>query len=75
MLHFALIVAITDRCGKKTDSEVLLKADTLPPVLVLRLQRLQYDRSTGLQKKLMNGVQVPLTVDMSDYSCVVGMRE
>ena len=60
-----------NRCKKKTDAEVLLKADTLPPILILRLQRLQYDRNSGSQIKLSNGVQVPLTVDLGDFSCVV----
>lgn len=38
---------------------------------MLRLQRLQYDRGSGNQMKLTNGVQIPLSLDFADFSNLV----
>ena len=62
------------RCQKKCDAEVLTKIELLPPVLTIRLQRLQYDRGSGNQTKLTNGVQIPLSLDFTDFSNLVGAK-
>lgn len=54
-------------CNRKCDAEVLTRIRVLPPVLMVRLQRLQYDRGSGSQLKLTNGVQIPLTLDFSQF--------
>ena len=58
-------------CQKKCDAEVLTKIESLPPVLMIRMQRLQYDRGSGNQMKLPNGVQIPLCLDFTAFSNLV----
>ena len=58
----------------KCDAEVLCKMKELPPLLMIRLQRLQFDRSSGSQTKLTNGVQIPLTLDFANFSSLVTLR-
>lgn len=41
---------------------------------MVRLQRLQYDRGSGSQLKLTNGVQIPLTLDFSQFCNLVFFR-
>ena len=64
---------MTLRCQKKCDAEVLTKIESLPPILTIRMQRLQYDRGSGNQTKLTNGVQIPLALDFTDFSNLVGV--
>ena len=47
---------------------------SLPPILTIRLQRLQFDRGSGSRTKLTNGVQIPLSLDFSEFSNLVGLR-
>lgn len=47
----------------------------LPPVLMIRMQRLQYDKGSGNQTKLTNGVQIPQWIDFASFSSLVGERE
>lgn len=44
----------------------------LPPVLMIRMQRLQYDKGSGNQTKLTNGVQIPQWIDFASFSSLVG---
>ena len=60
------------RCQKKCDAEVLTKIKSLPPILTIRMQRLQYNRGSGNQTKLTNGVQIPLSLDFTNFSNLVG---
>lgn len=68
---FELNTFLTFRCKCKCDAEVLTKIKRLPSILMLRLQRLQYDRGSGNQMKLTNGVQIPLSLDFADFSNLV----
>ena len=67
----SLVLSFISRCNRKCDAEVLTKIKRLPSVLVLRLQRLQYDRGSGNQMKLTNGVQIPLAFDFANFSNLV----
>lgn len=69
-----LSIVVMNRCAKKCDAEVLSKVKVLPPVLMIRMQRLQFDRGSGNQMKLRNGVQIPLTLDFSDFSNLVRIQ-
>lgn len=69
-----LRIVVMNRCAKKCDAEVLSKVKVLPPVLMIRMQRLQFDRGSGNQMKLTNGVQIPLTLDFSDFSNLVRIQ-
>lgn len=69
-----LSIVVMNRCAKKCDAEILSKVKVLPPVLMIRMQRLQYDRGSGNQMKLKNGVQIPLSLDFSDFSNLVRIQ-
>ena len=42
---------------------------------MIRMQRLQYDKGSGNQTKLTNGVQIPQWIDFASFSSLVGKRE
>ena len=44
-------------------------------MLMIRMQRLQYDKGSGNQTKLTNGVQIPQWIDFASFSSLVGRRE
>ena len=39
---------------------------------MIRMQRLQYDKGSGNQTKLTNGVQIPQWIDFASFSSLVG---
>ena len=44
-------------------------------MLMIRMQRLQYDKGSGNQTKLTNGVQIPQWIDFASFSSLVGKSE
>ena len=38
---------------------------------MIRLQRLEFDHKSGNQMKLTNGVQIPTTLDFSEFAMIV----
>ena len=62
---------LTRSCERKCDAEVLTTIRELPPVLMIRMQRLQYDKGSGNQTKLTNGVQIPQWIDFASFSSLV----
>ncbi|CBK25357.2 LOW QUALITY PROTEIN: uncharacterized protein [Blastocystis hominis] len=57
------------------DAEVLTTIKELPPVLMIRMQRLQYDKGSGNQTKLTNGVQIPQWIDFASFSSLEEERD
>lgn len=74
MFRVSMFCCCKSRCSKKCDAEVLSKIKVLPPILMIRLQRLQFDRGSGSQTKLTNGVQIPLTLDFSQFCNLVSLH-
>ena len=68
--HFMFFYIIL-RCEKKCNAEVVTKIKALPKVLMIRLQRLEFDHKSGNQMKLTNGVQIPTTLDFSEFAMIV----
>ena len=62
-------------CEKKCNAEVVTKIKALPKVLMIRLQRLEFDHKSGNQMKLTNGVQIPTTLDFSEFAMIVMNRQ
>ena len=65
-------------CNRKCDAEVLTKLKDLPPVLMIRMQRLQYNKGSRNQTKLTNGVQIPMSFDFAAFSNIdpsIGVSE
>lgn len=55
------------KCRKKVDAKKKIDLWMLPPILILHLKRLDYNRSSGRLSKIGKLLSCPKTLDLSEY--------